>query len=242
VGGTDWVAWHHVYDDPESKHSDRLRQVQAHLSEALDRQPAGEIRIVVPCAGQGRDLLGVLVDHPRRHEVVATLVELDPRNVGIARSAAAQLGESQVVVVCGDAGRTAAYEGGVPASIVVLSGFFDYLTTKDLRRLIASLPAFCADDATVLWARRTNAQRLLAPEIRAEFDAAGFVEVESAIPPSDRVHIGVERFTGTPRPLPADARIFTFRDPQQRWTVRRVRRMLGKQKLRVKRALGVGSS
>src|SRR5690349_4505686 len=154
MGGTDWVAWHQVYDDPESKLSDRLRQVQAHLSEVLDRQPAGEIRIVVPCAGQGRDLLGVLVDHPRRHDVAATLVEIDPRNVSIARSAAAQFDDSQVVVVCGDAGRTAAYQGGVPASIVVLSGFFDYLTTRDLHRLIASLPTFCADNATVVWARR----------------------------------------------------------------------------------------
>jgi hypothetical protein len=37
------------------------------------------------CAGQGRDVVGALVDHPRRVDVVARLVELDPRNVAHAQ-------------------------------------------------------------------------------------------------------------------------------------------------------------
>jgi hypothetical protein len=33
--------------------------------------------VISLCAGQGRDLLGVLADHPRREDVRARLVELD---------------------------------------------------------------------------------------------------------------------------------------------------------------------
>jgi len=240
VWGTDWVAWHRAYDDPGSRFSGRLRQVQAHLSEVLERQPAGEIRVVVPCAGQGRDLLGVLLDHPRRDDVVATLVDLDRGNVEIARAAASQLGNARITVVRGDAGRAAVYSDAVPASVIVLAGFFDYLTTEDLRRLITSLRMLCAPDATVIWARRTNAPRHLAPEIRAEFEAAGFVAVESEIAPSAAAHIGVERFAGTPLPFRADARIFTFRDPQS--LVRRARRALGRQKRRLQRWRGARPS
>jgi hypothetical protein len=38
-------------------------------------------------AGQERDLLPVLAEHPRPVDVTARLVELDPRNVRLARHA-----------------------------------------------------------------------------------------------------------------------------------------------------------
>ena len=58
--------------------------------------------------GQGRDLLGVLADHPRRDDVRARLVELDVRNTALAeeRSRAARL--THVDVVTADASLTAA--------------------------------------------------------------------------------------------------------------------------------------
>src|SRR5436190_1554263 len=87
---TDWVAWHRVYDEPDSRFSQRLQLVQTHLRAVLDQQPPGPIRVVVPCAGQGHVLLGALADHPRRNDVIATLIELDPDNVEIARSTATQ--------------------------------------------------------------------------------------------------------------------------------------------------------
>src|SRR5271154_2837323 len=72
-----WVAWHDAYDDPSSPLSARLATVQSHIEEALDRAPAGEVRVVSICAGQGRDLVGVLAGHRRRTEVRARLVEAD---------------------------------------------------------------------------------------------------------------------------------------------------------------------
>src|SRR5205823_8039555 len=74
----DWQAWHQRYDDPGSELSRRLAAVQTQVRAALDRAPAGPVPVVSLCAGQGCDLLDVLEDHPRRADVRARLVELDP--------------------------------------------------------------------------------------------------------------------------------------------------------------------
>jgi hypothetical protein len=51
--------------------------VCSHLSAALDAVLAGPIRLLSLCAGQGRDVLGVLPGHARRGDVAAVLVESD---------------------------------------------------------------------------------------------------------------------------------------------------------------------
>ena len=83
----DWVAWHRGYDDPGSLLSRRLELVQGHLRAELERAPAGDVRLISLCAGQGRDVIGVLAGHPRRGGVRARLIELDERNVAVARQA-----------------------------------------------------------------------------------------------------------------------------------------------------------
>jgi hypothetical protein len=85
VAQRDWVEWHRDYDDPGSLLSRRLELVQGHLRAELDHAPAGDIRLISLCAGQGRDVIGVLAGHPRRDDVRARLVELDERNVAVAR-------------------------------------------------------------------------------------------------------------------------------------------------------------
>ncbi|MEQ1787321.1 MAG: SAM-dependent methyltransferase, partial [Acidimicrobiales bacterium] len=67
----DWVAWHAPYDDPGSNLARRLRWVQRRIRLALDDALPGPIRVLSLCAGQGRDLLEVLPDHPRRGDVRA---------------------------------------------------------------------------------------------------------------------------------------------------------------------------
>ena len=86
----DWVEWHRDYDDPGSLLSRRLELVQGHLRAELDRAPAGHVRLISLCAGQGRDVIGVLTGHPRRDDVRARLVELGERNVALARRAASR--------------------------------------------------------------------------------------------------------------------------------------------------------
>ena len=85
----DWFAWHSPYDDPRSVLSRRLAMVRARLAEDLDGCRPGRVQVVSMCAGQGRDILGVLARHPRAGDVVARLVESDPHNVALARQGAA---------------------------------------------------------------------------------------------------------------------------------------------------------
>jgi hypothetical protein len=75
----DWYTWHRDYDEPGTALARRLVAVQDQIRTALDAAPPGPLHAISLCAGQGRDLIGVLAHHPRRHDVTARLVELDPR-------------------------------------------------------------------------------------------------------------------------------------------------------------------
>jgi hypothetical protein len=101
VTARDWYAWHQDYDDPGSALARRLVAVQDQIRAALDAAPPGPLRAVSLCAGQGRDLIGALAAHPRRADVAARLVELDPRNAGLARAAAERAALPGVEVVTG---------------------------------------------------------------------------------------------------------------------------------------------
>ncbi len=111
----DWYAWHAFYDNPRSAMSRRLSWVQDQIRAALDNAPAGPVRAISLCAGQRRDVVGALVGHPRRGDVTARPVELDPRNTAFA--AAADL--DNIEVVTGDAALARQYADMVPAELVV---------------------------------------------------------------------------------------------------------------------------
>jgi hypothetical protein len=125
----DWAAWHEAYDDPSSFLNVRLRKVRQRLSEAIGAAPAGPVRLVSLCAGQGRDVIGVLPGHPRRDDVHAVLVESDPRNAEAARRAAAQAGLLQVEVREADAAAVAGFADALPADVLQLA--FEALDTED---------------------------------------------------------------------------------------------------------------
>jgi hypothetical protein len=132
----DWVAWHAAYEDPSSPLSARLRCVRSHLSEAIDRAPAGRVRVVSLCAGQGHDVVGVLPHHPRRDDVCAVLLESDARNVGRARRAAAAQGLSSVEVRHADASLVASFADALPADVLLLCGIFGNVSDRDIKRTI----------------------------------------------------------------------------------------------------------
>ncbi len=56
----DWHEWHTAYDRADNPLTRRLAQVQEYIRVALDAAPPGPIRVVSMCAGEGRDILGVL--------------------------------------------------------------------------------------------------------------------------------------------------------------------------------------
>jgi hypothetical protein len=205
----DWADWHRPYDDPDSALSGRLRRVQAHLTVLLDRQPAGLVPLISMCAGQGRDVIGVLAGHPRRADVRARLVELDPRNAGHARDAAAAAGLDGVEVITADAGITSAYAGAVPAAIVLAVGIFGNVSDADIAGTVAALPGLCAPGAGVIWTRHTRPPDLT-PAVRDWFREAGFAEEAWEQPPGTAQGIGRHRLAAPPRPLAPGARLFRF--------------------------------
>lgn len=162
------------------------------------------------CAGEGRDLIGVLAGHLRRDEVTARLVELDPRNAKVAEAAARAAGLPQVQVVVADAANTDSYAGAVPAAIVLACGVFGNITDEDVRRTVEYLPSFCVPDATVIWTRGRQRERDFALTIKGWFDEFGFEEVAYEAPADFGFRVGVHRLTAPPRKFETGVTLFRF--------------------------------
>lgn len=211
---SEWVDWHTGYegDQPLAR---RLRVVQRCLVEALDRCPPGAISVISMCAGDGRDLLGVLPSHPRRHDVSARLVELDPALAAAARARVADQALHGIEVVSGDAALTDAYESAVPADVLLVCGVFGNITDADVRRSIDMLPSLAAAGATVIWTRG-RFEPDLTPAIRAWFADAGFSEAAFVPIPDSTASVGMHRLVGRARPFAAGVRLFTFLEAAQR--------------------------
>jgi len=202
---SEWVEWHAQYAEGTPL-TQRLGIVQRLLREALDRCAPGPVRLISMCAGDGRDVLSVLEDHPRRADVHARLVELDPDLAARARSRAHGL-STTVEVVNGDASTTTAYAGAVPADIALVCGVFGNISDADIRRTVDALPSLCAPDATVIWTRGAFAPDLT-PSVRRWFAEAGFSEIAFEAVPDSTARVGADRLTSPPRPFEADVRLF----------------------------------
>ena len=155
-----WWRWHSEYDDLSSPRSARLEAVQELLTAALDAAALGsgrntssaELRLISICAGQGREVLPVLLTHPRGGDVSALMVEFDPLNAGFLTSALGATSLAGVDVAVADAGETSSYAAGVPADIVVCSGVFEHLSAPQVRGLVRGIPLLCAVGASLVWA------------------------------------------------------------------------------------------
>ncbi|WP_250213402.1 class I SAM-dependent methyltransferase family protein [Acrocarpospora catenulata] len=185
-----------------------MRAVQEQIRLALETTPPGPVKVISVCAGQGRDLLPVLKDHPQRDDVEAHLVELDPRNASAARDAAAALGLRQVDVLTADASLTDHYQGLAPADIVLLCGIFGNITEDHIKRTVSFCPQLCATGGTVIWTRNRR-QPDLVPSICAWFEDLGF-ERQWVSAPDLGYGVGVHRFTGEPQPLAPREQMFDF--------------------------------
>jgi len=203
----DWHAWHERYDDPGSPIARRLVVVQDRIARVLGAAPPGDIRVLSMCAGQGHDLLGALENHPRRADVTALLVELDPRNSAAARQRARELGLSRVQVVTGDAAQTDQYLTHAPADLVLACGVFGNITAEDIQRTIAHCAALCRPGGAVIWTRHRREPDLV-PSICDWFARSGFT-LEFVTEPGD-FGVGVHRHTGQGRRLVPGATMFTF--------------------------------
>jgi hypothetical protein len=212
VDGTHWVRWHRAYEDSDSALSMRLRLVQDGVREVLDHHPPGPIRIVSICAGQGRDVIDVVADHPRRADVQARLVELDPGLVAFARARAAAAGVGDVVeVVEGDASLAGSYAGALPADLVVICGVFGNISDDDIRAVARRMPSLCAPGGTVVWTRHRRPPDLT-PSVRGWFAEAEFVEKSFVAPNPYVLGVGCHQWAGGAGggSLDPDLRLFRF--------------------------------
>lgn len=207
----DYVDWHRRYDDPASGMTWRLGVVRGYLSDALDRRP-GPLTALSLCAGDGRDLLGVLAGRSDAERVRAVLVELHPQLAEAARASAAAAGLSdQIDVRTADASTPSTWADAVPADLVLLVGIFGNISDTDLWRTLDAAPALCAPGATLLWSRgrdRTD----LNPQIRARLTGFRFTEVAyDELDTGSRPAVGAFRYDGPPHPRPPAVSLFTFR-------------------------------
>jgi hypothetical protein len=209
-GSTDWVDWHAPYADPGSPLSRRVEIVRDAIARVLDETAPRPLHVTSVCAGDGRDLLGVLSKRPDAGRVSATLIELDPHLAGQARSAAEMAGLSAIEVRTADAGDPTSYAGVVPADLVLVVGVFGNVPDDDVRGTIERVPAVCAAGATVIWTRHRNPPDLT-PSVRGWFAGAGFEEIAFEAPQDARFTVGVHRWAGAAGNGDlGDRRLFTF--------------------------------
>ncbi|MGH8824591.1 MAG: SAM-dependent methyltransferase [Jiangellaceae bacterium] len=204
-----WQEWHVDYDDPRSTLARRLHVVRKLLGRALDTTPPGPVQLLSLCAGQARDVLGVVPNHPRRDDVRGRLVELDPANAAVARDGLQDAGLDEIDVVVADAGTTDSACGVVPADVVLLCGIFGNIAESDIERTIRAAPMLCAGGATVLWTRHRRQPDLIA-SIVDWFAAAGFVEVEVVKLAASLSTVGSHRLAVPPQAFEPGRRLFSF--------------------------------
>ncbi|MEE3718557.1 class I SAM-dependent methyltransferase family protein [Tumidithrix elongata RA019] len=207
----DWFEWHKLYQS-ENLLQQRLQIVQKYISASLDIAPAGKIQIVSACAGDGRDLLGVLATHPRAQDVRARLVELDPQLVARGTKAIAQLGlTGKVELIQGDATLIDSYKGAVPADIVIFCGVFGNLPNEEvLQGLIRNLPYFAKTGAFVLWTRGDRDGANCSERVRQIFKENHFSEVDFQFTETGNMAVGRHRFDGQTLSAPIDEQFFVF--------------------------------
>jgi hypothetical protein len=209
VSGSHWTRWHEAYEDPASSLSQRLVLVQRRVLAAIDEVRDGPVRLISMCAGRGRDVIGVLEKHPRANDVSARLVELDPRLAADARRSAIHAELSGLQVIQGDASTTSAYEGAVPADVVLVCGVFGNISESDIEATVFELPRLTAPGATVVWTRHRRPPDLT-PTIRRWFVEAGFQEVAFDTVDGSVMAVGTNRLVGAPARFRAARRMFTF--------------------------------
>lgn len=207
---TNWIDWHEGYGREGSGLGDRLTAVQAQIVRRLDDTAPMALRVVSACAGDGRDLLGVLAGRTDVDRVSALLVEHDSELAGRAESAVRAL-RARVEVHEGDAARSDIYANSVPADLILLCGIFGNISDPDIQTVIQAAPQLCAPGAEVVWTRHRGGESDVTPQIRSWFADAGFEEVAFITPEhGDTWSVGVHRLVGPTADLELGQEWFRF--------------------------------
>ena len=208
----DWANWHKNYDTSPGFQA-RLKIVCAQIAATLDECPSGPIKIISICAGDGRDLIVALQNHPRRNDVAAALLELNSESISRGKEAAARAGlQRQLRFVQADASLASNYPGIGHADLVILSGLLTHLRPEDVSRLIGSLPMLCKPGGCVIWNRQIVVLhgKEQVPKIRELFQRTGFEEVQFEITGQNGFAVGRSRYAGQMAALDPLRELFKF--------------------------------
>jgi len=172
--------------------------------------------VVSMCAGDGRDLLGVLDGHPRSGDASGLLVELDPDLAAVGRAAYASAGLTDIEFRTGDAGDATQYVGS-KADLLLVCGVFGNLSDDGVASLAQRLPGLCEPGATLIWTRHRQPPDLTVA-IRATLAGAGFSELTYQPVPESWGTVGTARYDGPDVDFDPTTRLFEFRpDRAQTW-------------------------
>ncbi|MEH1921718.1 class I SAM-dependent methyltransferase family protein [Nostoc sp.] len=207
----DWFEWHDLYKN-EPKLQQRLQIVQEYIAHSLNLSQPGLIRVVSVCAGDGRDLLGTLSNHPRAKDVHARLVELNPQLVERGQETIESLGlTKQIEFINGDATISSNYVGAVPADIVIVCGVFGNLADEtELNRLLANLSFLSKKGAFVIWTRGHSQGIAHSETVRKFFREHGFEEVDFKLTATGDMGVGIHRYLGESLAAPKEQQFFAF--------------------------------
>ena len=208
----DWAKWHEKYEVSPAMKA-RLVIVREHLSRCLDLQPPGPIQILSICAGDARDLIGLMEAHPRKKDVNALLVENNSELVEAGRKVISEAGiESQLTFSMSDATISSTYVEFVPVDIALLSGVFGNLRPEECARLIRSLCSLCKRGGYVVWTRHRQIHGGLSQIalIRQHFEDSRFEEVQIGDTADDKFTIATYRYQGAGEILRAGGKLFEF--------------------------------
>jgi hypothetical protein len=207
----DWFEWHDLYYT-EPKLQQRLEIVREYIAHSLDTLPPGVIRLVSVCAGDGRDILGTLANHPRAQDVYARLVEINPQLVERGRATIESLGlTQQIEFINGDATSAASYVGAVPADIVILCGVLGNLPDEtELNRLLGNLSFLSKKGAFVIWTRGHSHGVAYSETVRRYFRKFGFEEVNFKLTATGDMGVGIHRYLGENLAVAKEQELFVF--------------------------------
>lgn len=205
----DWYEWHDLYNT-EPTLQQRLEIVREYIAYSLNASLNGAIRVVSVCAGDGRDLLGTLKNHPRAKDVSARLVEINSNLVERGRATVEFLGlAKQIEFINGDATLATNYVGAVPADIVIVCGVLGNLADEgELNRLLDNLSFLSKTGAFVIWTRGHSNGIPYSDNVRKILSASGFEEVDFKLTNTKDMGVGIHRYIGENLPQPKEQKLF----------------------------------
>ncbi len=212
LSSLDWNQWHADYETSPALQA-RLKSVCRQIAAALDERPAGPIKIISICAGDGRDLCLALREHPRQRDVTATLIDNDPNSLARGREMAKEFcPNAQLHFIEADASLAKTYAETGHADLVLMSGFLGHLRHEDALGLIASLPMLCKTGSWIIWNRHLKLHdgTEQVARIRGAFRKHEFAEAHFETTAEDGFAIGRTCFLGQSTPLDSTRKIFEF--------------------------------